>query len=259
MNIPAEQQDHRQRDPEGERTASFDRLFDEAAPLIGQGRYQRASPPVEGGRWPMSVVLRPARVMAEKLEQLMSQVEVYTGPEHFRTGVAGSVHFTVRVLERYREVVERSDELAGRYAEALGRAARRVGPIELDLVGLTLTPGSVMVRALPVNGNAARLMDLLRDELKDDGWREAGFRREIWYANLLHFAADITQPHELITWVAQRRELNLGRAMMDTAELVRFRYENGPSGRLMRPEVLASVQLGSSRQSGTRASTGKPS
>jgi hypothetical protein len=33
---------------------------------------------------------------------------------------------------------------------------------------------------------------------------------------------------------------------MDTAELVRFRYEDGVRGRLMRPEVLASVRIGSS-------------
>jgi hypothetical protein len=207
----------------------------------------------------MSVVLRPGRESADMLEQVMSEAEVYAGPEHFRTGVAGSVHFTVRVLERYREVVGESDELAGRYAKALSRAARQVEQIELDLVGLTLTPGSVMVQALPVDGNGARLMDLFRDELKDDGWREAGFRREIWYANILHFAADITRPHDLITWVAQRRELNLGRVLMDTAELIRFRYESGPSGRLMRPEVLASVRLGSSGEPGARPSTGEPS
>lgn len=210
----------------------------------------------------MSVVLRPPRVMAERLQQVMSEVEVHAGPDHFRTGVAGSVHFTVRVLERYREVVGRSDELVGRYARALRRAARQVERIELDLVGLTLTPGSVMVAALPVDGNGARLMDLfkdeLKDELKDEGWREAGFRREIWYANILHFAADITQPQELITWVAQRRELSLGRARIDTAELVRFRYENVPSGRLMRPEVLASVQMGSFGESGAGPSTGEP-
>ena len=207
----------------------------------------------------MSVVLRPPRVIAERLQQVMSEVEVYAGPDHFRTGVAGSVHFTVRVLERYREVVGCCDELVGRYARALRRAARQVEPIELDLVGLTLTPGSVMVAALPVDGNGARLMDLFKDELKDDGWREAGFRREIWYANILHFAADITQPHELIAWVGQRRELSLGRVVMDTAELMRFGYESGPLGRLMRPEVLASVRLGSLGQPDARASTGEPS
>ena len=102
-----------------------------------------------------------------------------------------------------------------------------------------------MVCAHPVDDNADRFMDLLNDELGDDAWREAGFRRDIWYANLLHFAADIAAPSELIEWVAQRRELDLGRVVIDIAELVRFRYEDGAEGRLMRPVVLATARTGS--------------
>ena len=49
----------------------------------------------------------------------------------------------------------------------------------------------------------------------DDAWREAEFTRDIWYANLLHFAADIAAPSELIEWVAQHRRLDLGRVVPD--------------------------------------------
>ena len=38
----------------------------------------------------------------------MAEVEGLAGAGHFRTGIAGSVHFTVRVLERYREAVGRA-------------------------------------------------------------------------------------------------------------------------------------------------------
>lgn len=224
--------------------ATFDRLFLEATPLIHNGLHQRERPPVEGGRWPVSVVLRPDHGPAERLEQTMAEVERLAGPGHFRTGIAGSVHFTVRVLERYREEVGEKDEAVQRYARAMSRAARQVGAIELELVGITLAPGSVMVCAHPVDDDADRFMDLLRDGLGDDAWRESGFRRDIWYANILHFAADIAQPAELIEWVAQRRDLDLGRIVIDTAELVRFRYEDGVQGRYMRPEVLASVRAG---------------
>lgn len=228
------------------RVRTFDRLFAEAAPLIQQGLHERESPPVDGGRWPVSVVLRPDQASAERLEETMAAVEQLAGARHFRTGIAGSVHFTVRVLERYREEVGEQDEAVQRYARAMSRAARQVGAIELELVGITLAPGSVMVCAHPVDDNADRFMDLLKDELGDDAWREAEFTRDIWYANLLHFAADIAAPSELIEWVAQHRGLDLGRIVMETAELVRFRYEHGVRGRLMRPEVLASVRIGSS-------------
>lgn len=224
---------------------TFDRLFAEAAPLVHQCLHQRDTPPVDGGRWPVSVVLRPDQTSAEKLEQTMAEAELSAGSGHFRTGIAGSVHFTVRALEPYREAAGDGDEAVLRYARAMSRAAAAVGTIELDLVGLTLTPGSVMVSACPVDDNADMFMDLLTDELGEDAWFEAGFRRDIWYATILHFAADIEQPAELVDWVDQRRELDLGRTVIDSAELVRFRYENGANGRLMRPEVLATARTGS--------------
>jgi hypothetical protein len=226
---------------------TFDRLFAQAAPKIALGRHEREHPPVDGGRWPLSVVLHPDKACSKRLEQLMTQVEKLAGPGHFRTGIAGSVHFTVRVLEQYRDAVGEQDEAAGRYARAMGRAAGRVEAIELDLVGLTLAPGSVMACAYPVDENADTFMDLLGEELGVDAWREPGLRRDIWYSNILHFAADIAAPGELVEWVARRRELDLGRAVIDTAELVRFRYEDGAQGRLMRPEVLAAARTRSTR------------
>lgn len=239
--------------PDGRRgpcASTFDRLFAEAVPLIQQGRHQRDCAPVPGGRWPVSVVLRPDLKSAEKLEQTMAEVEVYAGPGHFRTGIADSVHFTVRALEPYREAAGADDEAVQRYARAMRRAARTVERIELDLVGLTLTRGSIMACAYPVDVNANTFMDVLTDELADNAWFEAGFRRDIWYANILHFAADIAAPAELVDWVEQRRNLDLGRTVMDACELVRFRHEDGPCGQLMRPEVLASVRTGSRRKGG---------
>ena len=172
---------------------TFDRLFDEAAPLIQQGLHQRDTPPIEGGRWPVSVVLRPDQASAERLEQVMGEVEA----------------------------------------------------IELELVGMTLTPGTVMVCAHPVDDSASRFMHLLKEQLGADAWYEAGFRRDIWYANLLHFAADIAQPAGLIEWVEACRQLDLGRMVLDTAELWRFHYEDGTDGRVMRPAVLARTRMGS--------------
>lgn len=227
---------------------TFDRLFAEAAPMIEQGLHQRDSPPFEGGRWPVSVVLRPDKACADLLEQVMTEAEGPACAGHFRTGLAGSGHFTVRALELYREAAGAEDETVQRYARAMSRAARQVAAIELELVGITLTPGTVMACAHPVDDSADVLMDVLMDELGDDAWFEAGFRRDIWYVNLLHLATDIAAPAALIEWVEERRGLDLGRTVIETVELVRFRYEDGASGRLMRPEVLASVRTGSSRQ-----------
>lgn len=45
-----------------------------------------------------------------------------------------------------------------RYALAMSRAAQQVEAIELDLVGMTLTPGTVMVCAHPVGDSADRFI-----------------------------------------------------------------------------------------------------
>ena len=199
----------------------------------------------DGGGGPGRWRLRLRDAEGGEPEEGRAEGELYAGSGHCRTGVAGSVDFTVRALARYSETRGEKDEAVKRYAEAMRRAARQTGSIRLDLIGLTLTCGSVMACAYPVDDNADRFMDLLTDELGEDAWFEAGFRRDIWYATILHFAADIEQPAELVDWVDQRRELDLGRTVIDSAELVRFRYENGANGRLMRPEVLATARTGS--------------
>jgi len=124
---------------------AFDQLFAEAVPLIQQGLHQRDTPPVEGGRKPVSVVLRPNQASAARLEQALDEAAALAGPGHFRTGNAGSLHITVRALEGYREAAAGDDEVVQRYA------------------------------------------------------------------NLVHFTADIAEPVGPIGWVAQRRQLNLGR------------------------------------------------
>jgi hypothetical protein len=106
-----------------------------------------------------------------------------------------------------------------------------------------------MVCAHPVDGSGERFRQRLSDELGDDAWREAGLRRDIWYATILHFAPDIARPAELVEWVAQRRALNLGHLVCDTVELVRFHHEDSPTGQLMRPTVLAGARMGNVRQS----------
>ena len=61
-----------------------------------------------------------------------------------------------------------------------------------------------------MDGSADRLADAFAEELGADGWREGGFRRDIWYANLLHLSGDVAHPRRLVDWVAARRHLPLG-------------------------------------------------
>ncbi|ONI68510.1 hypothetical protein BWI15_36570 [Kribbella sp. ALI-6-A] len=126
-----------------------------------------------------------------------------------------------------------------------GPLTRRLDQLTLEaaqIAGLILTRGTVMACAHPLDDHANRLQKLYADALGPDGWLEAEEIRDIWYVNLLHFAAPIPDPTTLIAWVTAHRHVPLGKVTVNTAELVRFRHTLGPRP-YMRPETLVAVPL----------------
>ena len=205
----------------------FDQLFDAAVPLISAGHHQRDSPPAEGGRWPVSVVLRPPADadLNHLLDEITAEAAALAGPDHWQTGQAGSAHLTVRALETYRSEVECTEPVIQRYQAAMHRAAAQTGPAQLEVTGLTLTAGTVMACAVPLDDQADKFLDRLAFELGPDAWFEQPHgRRDIWYLNLLHFTTDIPSPTRLINWITSHRTTLIGRTTIPTAELVRFHH-----------------------------------
>jgi hypothetical protein len=226
--------------------STFDQLFSTAAPLIASGNHQRDQPPREGGRWPVSVVLRPPAdgELSHRLDAVTAEAAELAGTGHWHTGQAGSAHLTVRALETYRARIDPSDPAIQRYQSALCRAAAATGPARIQVVGLTLTPGTVMACAVPLDSQADLFMDRLAAELGPDAWHEwPDGRRDIWYLNLIHFTTDIAKPEALLDWVAAHRSTYLGEATIPVAELVRFHHIPAPPRPHMRPEVLARASL----------------
>ncbi|GAB3593536.1 hypothetical protein GCM10027446_15960 [Angustibacter peucedani] len=221
----------------------FDELFDLAAPLIRTQQHQRDTQPVEGGRWPVSVYLSPDEDSAPRIDELAREALALAGPGHFGTGLAGTSHFTVRALEAYRHDVPDDDPALGRYRAALRRTADRCRPVTLRLLGITLTPISVMLAAEPVDDAAADLSRVLREELGDDSRHEDGFSRDIWYSTLVHLAADVADPEGLVAWAGARRALDLGTTTARQVELARFRYTETVEPARMLPEVLGVEEL----------------
>ncbi len=222
----------------------FDELFAEAAPLIATQEHQRDEVPAEGGRWPISVVLVPNDDVAARLDALARAALRLAGPGHFATGCRGSAHLTVRSLERYRGNVRHDDAAVVRYRAALQRVAARCDPVTLRLAGLTLTPLTVMACAEPVDDSAGVLAAALADELGEDGWHEANFTRDIWYASLVHFTGDVLDPSGLLQWVSTHRAAEIGIMRCDLVDLVHFRHLAGGDLRQMAPHRLARCRLG---------------
>lgn len=221
---------------------TFDELFALAAPLITTGAHQRDEPPREGGRWPVSVVLRPPAEspLAQTLDALTTEAATFAGPGHWQTGRLGSAHLTVRALEGHRPTIAPNDPAVRRYRAALTRATTAVPwPARFQVTGLTLTPGTVMACALPLDGQGDSFRDRLAAELGPDDWFERPFgSRDIWYLNLVHFTTGIAAPHDLIDWVATHRSTTFGEVTIPAPELIRFRHCTGPRPH-MRPVLVS--------------------
>ncbi|WP_410785999.1 hypothetical protein [Kribbella sp. C-35] len=162
------------------------------------------------------------------LDAVTREAAELAGPEHWQTGQLSSAHLTVRALEPRREHLPADDPVVARYQSALHRATTRAQwPIGFRVTGLTLTPGTVMACAEPLDPAADTFSDHVTHELGPDAWYETE-RRDIWYLNLLHFTGAITAPDALIKWVTDHRTTPLGTVDIEAPELVRSEYQPDP-------------------------------
>lgn len=221
------------------RNPVFDTLFEKGSAAVLEGSHQRDEPPVDGGRWPVTVVARAPEDVRELMESLMREALGLAGPGHFVTGRADSVHLTIRALEPYREAAAASDPVVADWRAAMERTASATAPFRLVLTGLTLTPAGVMAQLETTDDAPWQLMDRLGAELGELAWYEDGWmRRNIWYSSLVHFAHDLADARALVDWVSARRDLEPVEFTVDHLALVRSRYVEDPARgeRLMRPE-----------------------
>lgn len=220
--------------------ATFDQLFAEGAAALTAGSHGIQLVPTEGHRrWGVSAVLRPDSGAAALLETLACEAAAVAGDGHWLTGAADSSHLTMRALEHPRDDIRDDDPYVARYTEALHTAAAGVRPLTFDVIGLTLTPLSVMACAMPTDEAADQLSAAYTAALGPDAWLENGFRRDIWYLNVLHFAAPVPDPRALIGWVAERRESVPIRLCVTEVEIATWRF----TGTGMAPQRLAAAVL----------------
>jgi hypothetical protein len=224
--------------------AVFERLFDEAVPRLLDGTHYRDEPPLDGGRWPVSVVCLPDSRVRAHLSGLLDEARVHTGPGHFETGREDASHFTVRALEPYREAARASDTVTAEWIAALDTVARETAPIRLRLSGVTLSNSCIMARALPVDDAPWQLMRRLRAVLGPLAWFEDQWQeRDIWYASVLHFAAPLLDASGLIDWARSRQDVPAFDVVLDTLSLVRARYREDDAGRRMVMEPWHTAEL----------------
>ena len=222
----------------------FDRLFSDAVPALISGRHRQDEPPVDGGRWPVSVVSLPGERSRDVLTNVMNEALVHAGPGHFETGRTDASHFTVRALEPYREAASPADEISEAWTAALEQVGRESPPIRLRLTGVTLSISAVMVQAEPLDDAPWELMRRLRAALGPLAWFEDQWQeRDIWYASVVHFAAPILDAPGLVGWAEERRQSLTHDLVLDSLTLTRFRYCANGVRRHMAMERWHSVDL----------------
>jgi hypothetical protein len=202
----------------------FDRLFERGRGAVLSGQHYQETPPVDGGRWGISVIFRPDTVSMDRLDALTVEALDVAGGSHWPTGARETMHVTVRALEAHRLAVPLEDPAVGRYRAALRRAAESASSVRLKFAGLTLTPSGIMACAYPADDAADHFAALLADALGPDGAFEARFTRDIWYATLVHFTGPVASPSALVDWVAARRDIDLGAAYVQEVELMRWQH-----------------------------------
>ncbi|MCP3421351.1 hypothetical protein [Nocardioides pinisoli] len=151
---------------------AFDRLLEDAIPALLAGAHRRDEPPVDGGRWPVSVVCVPDETTRDVLAGVMDEAVTCAGPGHFETGRQDASHFTVRALEPYRAAASAHEPVTDGWISSLEDVGRESPPVRLRLTGVTLSVGGVMVQAEPVDDGPWELMRRLRAALGSLAWFE---------------------------------------------------------------------------------------
>jgi hypothetical protein len=201
----------------------FNLLFARGREAVLAGTHHRDGPLVEGGRWGISVLMRPDAVAAADLEAMAREALQVAGGGHWPTGSASTVHVTVLPMEPYREKVPDDDPDVARYVAGMHTAAGRSRPVRLRFGGLTLSPYGVMACAYPDDEAADELATNLKGTIGGNRFSD----RDIWYATVLHFAGPVRRPWRLVDWVAARRRLDPVQTRIAEVDLVGWRSEAG--------------------------------
>ncbi|MBB5869882.1 hypothetical protein F4553_003261 [Allocatelliglobosispora scoriae] len=179
-------------------------------------------PPAEGRpRWGVSMLLRPDPAMLDTLASFAAAAGIVAGGGHWAHGPA-LLHVSLRALQPYRD----NPDLDG-YAESLHEAASQVPAFRATVRTVSPHPQGIAVHVHPVGGALDDLYRRVGEALSRRGLTDVEDRyRDIWYCNVLHFAAPVDIA-ALVTWCDERRDLVLGETTLNAVELVRYRFADG--------------------------------
>jgi hypothetical protein len=219
-------------------SGSPDSIHQRGRSAVLAGRALLDVPPSPGGtRWGLSLDVRLDPLAEDRLDALAAEAGAVAGPGQWLTAARGSSHLTVTYLERTWREVGTDDAEVRRFADLVRPLATRTGPLQWRVTGLALADRGVLALAEPVDDAPDRFRAALLAELDELGRAEAYYRRSVWWATVLHFAAPLADPVALVGWVDARTAFEPFIVTADRLEVVRYVYD----GERTVPVPLAAV------------------
>jgi hypothetical protein len=208
-----------------------------AAVLAGDVE-QEEPPRAERGRWGISMLLRPSMPMLTRLSLLAQELNTAAGGGHWAHGPV-LLHASLKALEVYRGAPPADDPAVAAYTAALSRAVQGIPPIRATVKTISPHSFGVAVHVHPHGDALDLLYRRLGAALAESG--EPVFEywvRDVWYINVLHFAAPVSV-EPLVAYCDANRDVVFGETTFDAAELVSYAFD----GTSMRAITLHKAQL----------------
>jgi 2'-5' RNA ligase len=204
--------------------AHYDRLWEEAAPLVRTGGAAIdpwLSRPAEDARRGITLLVRPAATVTSSLSALVEQLRSLEPEQRYQP--APDLHHTV--LSLFTATADYAPYMAHlpAHRDAVAEVAADTPPFIIDTCGLTLTPGAVLVQGFPRDGTLATLRDKLRAALAARGLGDAldqRYRLVTAHMTLVRFASPLRDPERFVAALAAARRTDFGSTMVQQLELV---------------------------------------
>lgn len=199
-------------------------LWEESAPLVREGRAELDPTAVRRGedrRRGVTLLARPDDELGARLAAVGA--ELGAGEPGVVPTPAGDLHLTV--LSLFTATVDFPRYLAhfGTYQQAVEDALEEAQPFDVELRGVTLSPGAVLVQGFPADDTLHRVRERLRAAMQARGRGgdlDQRYRLETAHLTLARFGAPLVDPPAFVERVGARREVELGTLHVDRLELV---------------------------------------
>lgn len=201
---------------------------DRSLAALAAGRLDVDVPPTDGRpRYGISAVLPPEGPITAELAAVRREAEVFTGPGQWLLG-ADTLHTTLRSLEPHSVRSFDGDERFAAYVAALDEAVSGFAPVELELRGVAVHPGGVLMQG---HCGPDALPQLRRRFVAALDARHVTHHesmvRDLWYLSLIQFAAPVLDVPGLIAWGGANRDRDLGSVVFSRVELRRWWVRGG--------------------------------